>query len=366
MKLRIRDITSKLEALAPTSFQESYDNAGLIVGNPDDEVGAVLLTLDVTEEVIDEAIASGAGLIIAHHPIVFKGLKQFNGKNYVERCVIKAIKNDVAIYASHTNLDSVPGGVNTKMCEKLGLQGCQILSPMKGQLLKLVTFVPVEHAEKVREAIFAAGAGHIGNYDQCSFNLPGEGTFRGSENTNPFVGEPGKQHTEKEVRVETVLPRYRKGKVLSALLESHPYEEIAYDFYPLENDWAETGMGMVGHLPEPMDEKSFLLKVKETFACGAVRHTRLLNKPVEKVALCGGSGSFLLNEAKASGADVFITGDFKYHQFFDAEDQLVIADIGHYESEQFTKEVFYEILTKNFPNFAIRLSEVKTNPVMYL
>jgi dinuclear metal center YbgI/SA1388 family protein len=366
MKLRIRDITSKLEALAPTSFQESYDNAGLIVGNPDDEVGAVLLTLDVTEEVIDEAIASGAGLIIAHHPIVFKGLKQFNGKNYVERCVIKAIKNDVAIYASHTNLDSVPGGVNSKMCEKLGLKDCRILSPMKGQLLKLVTFVPIEQADKVRETLFAAGAGHIGNYDQCSFNLPGEGTFRGSENTNPFVGKPGKQHTEKEIRVETVLPRYRKGKVLSALLESHPYEEVAYDFYPLENEWAETGMGMVGHLPEAMDEKSFLLKVKETFACGAIRHTRLLNKPVEKVALCGGSGSFLLNEAKASGADVFITGDFKYHQFFDAEDQLVITDIGHYESEQFTKEVFYEILTKNFPNFAIRLSEVKTNPVMYL
>lgn len=366
MKLRIRDITSKLEALAPPSFQESYDNAGLIVGHPDDEVGAVLLTLDVTEEVIDEAIASGAGLIVAHHPIVFKGLKQFNGKNYVERCVIKAIKNDVAIFASHTNLDSVPGGVNSKMCEKLGLNDCRILSPMKGQLLKLVTFVPIEQADKVRKALFAAGAGHIGNYDQCSFNLPGEGTFRGSENTNPFVGEPGKQHNEKEVRVETILPRYRKGKVLSALLESHPYEEVAYDFYPLENDWAETGIGMVGHLPEPMNEKSFLLKVKETFACGVIRHTRLLDKPVEKVALCGGSGSFLLDEAKASGADVFITGDFKYHQFFDAEDRLVIADIGHYESEQFTKEVFYEILTKNFPNFAIRLSEVKTNPVMYL
>ncbi|GET30055.1 Nif3-like dinuclear metal center hexameric protein [Prolixibacter sp. SD074] len=366
MKFKIHEIISKLEALAPLSFQEPYDNAGLIVGRQEDEVDAVLLTLDVTEEVIDEAISSGAGLIIAHHPVIFKGLKQLNGKNYVERCVIKAIKNDVAIYASHTNLDSVPGGVNSKMCEKLGLKECCILSPMKGQLLKLVTFVPVEQAGIVREAIFAAGAGHIGNYDQCSFNLPGEGTFRGSENTKPFVGEPGKQHTEKEARVETILPRYRKGKVLSALLESHPYEEVAYDFYPLENDWAETGMGMVGHLPEPMDEKSFLLKVKETFRCGAVRHTRLLGKPVKKVALCGGSGSFLLNEAKASGADVFITGDFKYHQFFDAGDQLVIADIGHYESEQFTKEVFYEILTENFPNFAIRLSEVKTNPVMYL
>ena len=363
--MKLKEIIQFFEELAPLSLQESYDNAGLIVGSLDAEVDSAIITLDVTEEVIDEAIAKEAQLIVAHHPIVFSGLKKITGKNYVERSLIKAIKNDIAIYAVHTNLDSVNGGVNSKICEKLGLQNCKILQPSKGLLKKLVTFIPDEHADKVREAVFAAGAGYIGNYDSCGYNLQGTGSFRGNEDSNPFVGEKEKIHYEKEIRFETIFPGFLQHKVISALLNAHPYEEVAYDIYPLENTFEKVGMGMIGTLPEEKSEEEFLQKLKDTFKTGVIKHTKLRNKAVKKVAVCGGAGSFLLNNAIAAKADFFISGDFKYHQFFDAENKIVIADIGHFESEQFTKDLFYELLMKNFPKFAVRLSEVNTNPVFY-
>ena len=362
----IRDIVNWLETIAPPGYQESYDNAGLILGNSESIISSALITLDVTEPVIDEAIKYGCGLIISHHPILFKGLKRINGNSYVERCVIKAIKNDIAIYAAHTNLDSVSNGVNSKICEKISLTKTRILSPVKEMLLKLVTFVPVNHLDKVREAVFEAGAGHIGNYDKCSYNLEGSGTFRGGEDTKPFVGSKGEFHEEKEIRFETILPKHLKNKVVKALLNAHPYEEVAYDLYPLENEFSIVGSGMIGELAVAEEEEDFLFRISEIFDCKVIKHTGLLGKPVRKVAVCGGSGSFLLGKAMADGADIFITGDFKYHDFFDAENKIVIADIGHYESEQFTKEVFHEILLKKFPTFALRLSEIKTNPVMYL
>ncbi len=364
--MQIKQITQILEEFAPPALQESYDNAGLIIGNKNDEVSGILITLDVTEEVIDEAIELGYNMIVSHHPVLMGGIKRFNGNNYTERCVIKAIQNKIAIYSSHTNADSVLSGVNGKICEKLGLTNCKILDPKNEILLKLVTFVPVDHAEIVRNAVFKAGAGHIGKYDSCSFNVQGDGTFRGNEGANPFVGEVGEQHLEKEIRVETIFPSYLKGKVINALIQSHPYEEVAYDVYALKNQWAEAGSGMYGELETPEDEIIFLKRVKEIFGCGSVKFTNRLNKPIKKVAVCGGSGSFLLGKAKAVGADIFISGDFKYHQFFDAENEIIIADIGHFESEQFTKEVFFEILTKKIPNFAVRLSKVNTNPIKYL
>lgn len=363
--MKIKEITNYLEDFAPLKLQESYDNAGLILGDKNAEVSAALITLDVTEAIVDEAIERKAGLIIAHHPIVFSGLKKITGKNYVERTLIKAIKHDVAIYAAHTNLDSVTGGVNGKICEKLGLENCKILQPAGGMLKKLVTFVPVDHANKVREAVFAAGAGNIGNYDSCSFNTHGQGTFRGSDTTNPFVGKKGEQHYENEMRVETVFPDYLQGKVINALTKAHPYEEVAYDIYSLDNNFDQIGAGMIGTLPKEKEEKTFLRQLKKTFGLKVIRHTALQEKKVKKIAICGGAGSFLLNQAIAAGADVFVTGDFKYHQFFDAENKIVIADIGHFESEQFTKELFYELLTKKFPKFAVHLSEVNTNPVFY-
>jgi dinuclear metal center YbgI/SA1388 family protein len=363
--LKIKDITNYLEEIAPIRLQESYDNSGLILGSPENEIISALVTIDVTEEVIDEAIQKNIKLIIAHHPIIFSGLKKITGKNYVERVLLKAIKYDIAIYAAHTNFDSIIGGVNSKICEKLNLQNCKILQPAEGLLKKLVTFIPEEHIEKVRKAVFNAGAGHIGNYDCCGYNSEGFGSFRGNEKTNPFVGEKGKIHYEKEIRFETIFPTFLQGKIIQALLNSHPYEEVAYDIYPLENRFENVGMGMAGELPEEIKEDEFLQLLKRTFNTGVIKHTKLKGKPAKKIAVCGGSGSFLLNQAITAKADFFVTGDFKYHQFFDAENKIVIADIGHFESEQFTKELFYELLLKKFPTFAVRLSEVNTNPVFY-
>ncbi len=363
--MKIKEIISEIEKVAPLSLQENYDNAGLITGNPHDECTAVILSIDTTEEVIQEAIDRGANMVISHHPIVFSGLKKINGKNYIERTIIKAIKNDIAIYAAHTNIDNVSVGVNAKICEKLNLINTKVLVPQKGELKKLVTFIPTNYLEKVREEIFLAGAGHIGNYDNCSYNMDGQGSFRAKEGANPHVGEMGKVHFESEIRFETIFPAHKQSNVISALLKSHPYEEVAYDIYPLDNVYEKIGAGMIGELEEPIPEKEFFDKIKEVFNINCIRHTQFLEKNIRKVAVCGGSGSFLLGKAMSKSSDVFITGDFKYHQFFDAEKQILIADIGHYESEQFTKELFYDILTKKFPNFAFYFSEENTNPVNY-
>ena len=361
----VREITDHIEAFAPLSYQESYDNAGLQTGDPEHEAKAALVCIDVTQEVIEEALRLGANLIIAHHPLIFSGLKKLTGTSYTERLVIMAIRHDLCIYAAHTNLDAVHSGVNHKMAEKLGLKHTAVLAPMADQLRKLVFFVPPDRAEAVRQEIFRAGAGHIGAYDMCSFNTPGEGTFRGSAESNPFVGERGTLHTEPELKVETIFPKHKEGSILRALMRSHPYEEVAYDIYPLSNRYDRAGSGALGHFTEPMDELTFLQLLKERFHTPVVRHTGWSGREIRKVALSGGSGSFLLPAAIASGADAFVSSDFKYHQFFDADGKILIADIGHYESEQFTKDIFYELLTKKFPKFAVHLSEVNTNPVNY-
>ncbi len=361
----IRQITQYLESIAPLSYQESYDNCGLIVGNPDAVVTGIMLCLDSTEEVISEAIAKGCNLVVAHHPIVFKGLKKFNGRNYVERTIIKAIKHDVAIYAIHTNLDHIHAGVNAKIGEKLGLKNLQILQPKRQLLRKLATFVPHADADKVRDALFAAGAGHIGDYSETSYNLEGSGTFKGSETTNPHVGEKGQRHQEPETRIETIFPAHLEGQVIAALLQAHPYEEVAYDIFSLENEHKQVGAGMIGELETPMNETDFIQHIKQNLKTPVVRHTALLGKPVTKVAWCGGSGSFLLQDAIRAGAQVYITGDFKYHEFFDADNKIVIADIGHYESEQFTPEIIHTLLQKKFSNFALYFTQVNTNPIKY-
>jgi dinuclear metal center YbgI/SA1388 family protein len=364
--MKIVELTRFLEHIAPLKLQEDYDNSGLIVGRLDQEVHSALISLDCTEEIVEEAISKQCDIIISHHPIVFKGLKKFNSSSYVERVVEKAIKNNIAIYAIHTNLDHVLNGVNAKICEKLGLKNCRILAPKSNQLKKLITFVPVDHAEKVRNALFEAGAGHIGNYAECSFNTNGTGTFKALADAEPYVGNIGDQHQEPEVKIETIYPVYLESKVLMALFLNHPYEEVAYDLYPLSNLYQNAGAGMIGELASVQDELSFLNFVKEQMHAAVIRHTALLGKPVLKVAVCGGSGSFLLKQAIAAGADVFITADFKYHEFFDADKKLIIADIGHFESEQFTQHLLCEIISKNFANFAIRLTEINTNPIKYL
>ncbi len=364
--MKLQEITDCLEAYAPLALQESYDNAGLICGSKDMDITAALICLDSTEAVIDEAIERGCNLVIAHHPIVFSGLKKFNGKNYVERVIIKAIRNNIAIYAAHTNLDNVHNGVNAKIAEKLGLINCTVLAPQKNVLKKLVTFCPEAKAEEVRTALFNAGAGHIANYDECSFNTSGTGTFRAGAGSDPFVGEIGKQHQENEVRIETIYPQHIENQLLKTLFDAHPYEEVAYDLLPLSNTHNRIGAGLVGELPEEINEMDFLKHLKTIMKADSLRYNDLRGKKVKKIAICGGSGSFLLGDAIKSGADVFVTADFKYHQFFDAENRIIIADIGHYESEQFTVELFYEILKKKFSTFALLISTINTNPIKYL
>ncbi len=328
------------------------------------EIRGALICLDSTEPIIDEAIATNCNLVIAHHPIVFSGLKKLTGKNYVERTIIKAIRNDIAIYAIHTNLDNVSTGVNQAICNRLGIKNTRILSPKSGILKKLVTYCPEDHSGKVLAALFSAGAGGIGNYDECSFSTNGTGTFRGNESSNPVVGEKGVRHNEPENRIEVIFRDFDQQKILKALRDAHPYEEIAYDVYTLDNQYNLVGSGMIGELEKSLPVKEFLELLKNRMQTGCIRYTHFA-KTVSKVAVCGGSGSFLLGDALKAGADAFVTADFKYHQFFDADEKILVADIGHYESEQFTKELIYSELKGKFTTFALRLSEHNTNPINY-
>jgi len=362
----VKDITAAIESFAPPHYQESYDNSGLQIGDPNMEVKGVLVTLDVTEAILHEAEERNCNMIVAHHPLLFSGLKRISGRNYIERIVLYAIKKDIAIYAAHTNLDNMRAGVNAVIAEKLGLKNTAILSMKMDTLRKLYTFAPQNAADKVRNALFDAGAGHIGKYRECSFSSSGTGTFKPDEDANPAIGEAGgDRENVDEVKIEVLVQKHKEVQVMKALFESHPYEEVAYEFIALQNPNQEIGAGMVGTLSNPMDEQSFLAFLKTAMKTDCIRHTELPGKPIERVAVCGGSGSFLLKEAISAGADIFITGDFKYHQFFDADGKIVIADIGHYESEQFTSELLADILKKKFPNFATLLSNLSTNPVKY-
>jgi dinuclear metal center YbgI/SA1388 family protein len=365
MVYTIGEIVSYLETIAPPAYQESYDNARLITGNRQDKVTGVLCTLDCTEEVVMEAISQKCNLIIAHHPIVFKGLKNFTGQNYVERTIISALKNDIAIYAIHTNLDHVFNGVNHALAEKLGLVNLQILQPKADLLTQLVTYVPEKEKEKVLQALFAAGAGEIGEYSNCSFQSEGKGTFLPSQKANPVIGKKGQLEIQDESKIEVILPAHLEGKILQALVAAHPYEEVAYQLYALKNKNQYVGAGMIGSLPVAMDEKEFLHYLKNQLNLKVFKHTALRNQEVEKVAICGGAGIFLLPDAKKMKADFFITSDIKYHEFFDAENQLVICDIGHYESEIHTKELIFKLLSTKFTNIALYLSNIVTNPITY-
>lgn len=363
--LKIKNITAHLESVAPLSYQESYDNAGLLTGNPETEITSVLITLDCTEEIVDEAISRGCNLIVAHHPIIFSGLKKITGRNYVERTIIKAIKNDIAIYAIHTNIDNVHNGVNKKIADKIGLKNLRILEPKTGLLKKLTTYVPVAHLEKVSAALFDAGAGNIGNYDQCSFYAEGTGTYRGNEKSNPFAGTSGKLHHEKENKLEVIFPSHLQTKITQALLTSHPYEEVAYDIFSLSNENSLIGAGVIGELESSVTPENFLTFLKQKMNLECIRFTQTNRKEIKRVAICGGSGSFLIKSALNQNADAFVTADVKYHDFFDAEKTLMIADIGHYESEIFTKELLRDIILEKFHTFAVLLTELNTNPIKY-
>ena len=364
--MKISEIIDAIETIAPLALQESYDNAGIQVGDKSVEASSALLCLDVTEEVIDEAISIGANLIIAHHPLLFKGIKSITGSNYIERILIKAIQNNIVIYASHTNMDNAYNGVNYKIAKIIGLDSLQILDPLQGRLLKLATYVPKKFTESVRNALFNAGAGYIGNYDNCSYTIKGEGTFRAGENAHPFCGEIGQMHKEEEAKIEVIFPDYKKVSVIKALLAIHPYEEPAFDILPLNNSWNHAGSGIIGNLSTETDAIDFLKDVKSKFQVKSINHSSILDKNIKRVALCGGAGSFLIPKAISLGADIFLTGEIKYHDYFGNNDRIILAELGHYESEQYTKDIFCDIITKKFPTFAVHYTKVETNPINYL
>lgn len=364
--MKIKEIISVLEEMAPLAYAEDFDNVGLLVGDQESEVTGILVCHDALENIIDEAIAKNCNLVVCFHPILFSGLKKITGKNYVERAVIKAIKNDIAIYAVHTALDNHQEGVNKIFSDALGLVNTKILIPKQNFIRKLVTYTIPENAEEVRNALFDAGAGNIGNYENCSFNSKGIGTYMGNEHSNPQVGERFEFVQGDEIKIEMTFEKHLENKILKALFKSHAYEEVAYEIYELQNKHQNIGLGMIGELKNPMNEKEFLLFAKEKMQCGGIRHSNFTGKEIKKVAVLGGAGSFAIKNAIQAGADVYLTADLKYHQFYEAENTLLLADIGHFESERYTKNYIVDYLRKKILNFAVILSEENSNPVKYL
>lgn len=364
--MKLSELTSYLESAVPAALQESYDNSGLQVGDPAMEVTSALLTLDITEEVMDEASARGCNLVISHHPLIFGGLRKLTLSTQAERIVARAVRENIAVYSAHTNLDSVEGGVSWKMAEKLGLKNVKVLSPLKDMLLKLVTYVPASHLGSVRDAVFSAGAGVTGNYDRCGFAVDGTGSFRGGETSNPFTGMKGIENFEKEVRFETILFSHDSGKVVRALLEAHPYEEVAYDLYPLANTNIRAGMGVTGEIEPGLSGAEFISAVSRAFGSRGLRYSPLTGNTIRKVAVCGGSGSSLVNAAISAGADAFITGDVKYHAFGEARARILLVDAGHFETEKYSVEILYDLIIKKFPKFALLFSDTNTNPINYI
>ncbi|HKX85284.1 MAG TPA: Nif3-like dinuclear metal center hexameric protein [Flavobacterium sp.] len=364
--MKIKEILSVLEEMAPLAYAEDFDNVGLLVGDASAEATGVLVCHDALETVIDEAIEKKCNLVVCFHPILFSGIKKITGKNYVERSVLKAIKNDIAIYAVHTALDNHQNGVNKIFCDALGLTNTKVLVPKQNFIQKLVTYTIPENVEKLRNALFEAGAGKIGNYEDCSFNSKGIGTYMGNENSNPEVGERFEFVEAEEIKIEVTFEKYLQSKILKALFSNHVYEEVAYEVYDLQNSHQNIGLGMMGELPDEMNEIDFLKMVKEKMDCGGIRHTDFVGKKIKKVVVLGGSGSYAIKNAIAAGADVYLTADLKYHNFYEAENRILLADIGHFESERYTKNYIVDYLTKKIPNFAIVLSQINTNPVKYL
>lgn len=362
----VNDIINYLEELAPLSYAEDFDNVGLLVGNKNHEVSGVLVTLDTLEEVVDEAIKKNCNLIVSFHPIIFKGLKKINDSTYVERVVVKAIQNNISIYAIHTALDNAIKGVNSIICDTLGLKNKSILLPQKGTIKKLTTYVPSKNADQLRNALFKVGAGNIGNYENCSYNIEGKGTFKGNENSNPTIGEQGELRMEDETQISVTFHKHLESKILSSLFKNHPYEEVAFEVTTLDNYNQNIGMGMIGELEKETNTIEFLEHVKNKMNAKCMKHSKIIKNSIKRVAVLGGSGSFAINAAKSANADVFITSDLKYHDFFTAENRIILADIGHYESEQFTKNFLADYLSKKFTNFAVVLSATNTNPVKYL
>lgn len=363
--MKIKEIINHLEAMAPLAYAEDFDNVGLLVGNENNICSGVLVCNDAIETVIEEAIQENCNLIVCFHPILFSSLKKITGKNYVERAIIKAIEYKIAIFAIHTALDNHINGVNKIFCDALGLRNTKILIPKPQTLRKLVTYTVTENFNTLREALFAAGAGNIGNYSDCSFSSKGTGTYKGNDNSNPVIGIKNQREEANEIKIELLFEKHNEKNILNALFSNHIYEEVAYEIYSINNTNQNMGLGMVGEFETEYNETEFLQLVKEKMDCGVIRHSSFLGKKIKRVAVLGGSGSFAINQAIQANVDSFLTADLKYHQFFEAENKILLADIGHFESERFIKNYIVEFLNKKISNFAVVLSKINTNPVKY-
>lgn len=366
----IKEIIDAIESIAPLPLQEEWDNCGVQVGPTDNECTGVMVCVDCTPVVVEEAIAMNCNLIVSHHPLIFGGIKQLTGKTEAERCVINAVTAGLTIYSSHTALDNSPNGISHRMASLLGLEDVDVLVPREADQLKLVAYVPVSKLDDVRLALFDAGAGAIGNYDFCSFATDGRGSFRALDGANPYVGEVSQLHFEDESRLEVLLPRWKRRDVELALRQVHPYEEPAYEFSEVVAASRPAGSGCVGHLPQPMTVAQLALFAKERFGCQAVRlscyHGDPMVHTVRRVAVCGGAGGSFIGAVKRSGADAYITADLRYHDFVDYGKRLALIDVGHFNSEQCAKEIFYQLICEKFPNFAVHTSKNEKNPIQYL
>ena len=363
--MKIKEFIKHFEQIIPIKQAEDFDNVGLLCGNPDRKISGVLVAHDALESVIDEAVEKNFNMVLCFHPIIFSGLKSITGKNYVERAVLKALENKVAIYAIHTAFDNDYFGVNYKICEVLGLKNQNILMPKQNQLKKLEVYVPVESAENLKNAFFEAGAGNIGFYDECSFSINGNGTFRPLEGSNPVTGNHNERENANEVLLSVIFEDYKKNQILFAMKQNHPYEEVAYQLISLENENQYTGLGRFGDLENEMEESDFLKFVKEKFNLNVIRYNSLPHKKIKRVGVLGGSGASGIKSAMSAKCDAYLTGDVKYHDFFSGEDKMLICDIGHFESEQFVTQQLFEILSEKFTTFAVAKTSQKTNPVNY-
>lgn len=342
------EIIQLFESWSPKKFAcMPNDPIGLAIGTLNKQVSKVLVTLDVTDEVVDEAIAAGCELILAHHPPIFAKLAHLRTDNPQGQLFEKLIKSDIAVYAAHTNLDVAPGGVNDLLADALGLQERKIFDETyREQLMKLAVFVPEAYAEAMRVALAKAGAGQIGDYEACSFTSNGEGRFRAMDGAQPFVGELGELHVEAEQKIEVVFPQTMKNKVLKAMLNAHPYEEPAYDFFMLDAEANVQGLGRIGKLAEPMTLREFAEQVKVQLDVPAVRVVGDTERLVQKIAIVGGAGNSYVRQAIFAGADVFVTGDISFHVALDAKrDGLSIVDPGHHVEKVMIKGVAQKMTT---------------------
>ena len=361
----VKEVINYLDEFSPFCYAEEFDNVGLIIGDYTQKVNGILVTLDSTESVIDEAIKSKCNLIISFHPIIFNDIKSITTNTYVERVIHKSIKNNISIIAIHTSLDNSIKGVNSAICKKLDIKNYKILIPKERTIKKLTTYIPSENVAKLKSEIFKIGGGSLGKYDNCSFSYKGLGSFKGNKKSNPKIGNKLTYTEIEEVCVNITFLKHLEKEVVKALKENHPYEEIAYEINTLENSNQNIGMGMIGELASSMDENKFLSFLKKKMKSKLIKHSKKIGKKIAKIAVLGGSGSFAIENAINSGADAFVTSDLKYHDYFKAENKILLVDIGHYESEQYTKNLIFNFLTKKIPNFAIVLSKTNTNPIMY-